>query len=238
MTFSVRLGLLSAVVGATFGFGNPVAQAATCTLVDGGSCSYQYTSVGTSGATVPFGSVTATEAANGSTITFAVDVSPNFSLTAGSSHEAFAFAIGTNTTGALANLGSITSITQNGGNGTLSADAGNGTAFANSPFGDFNYAIDCAPNGGSTNCGQKFTVVFTFTTPNGGKLVASTGDSTIWFASDICVPNTSGGCASTGVAGASVVAVPGPIVGAGLPGLVMACGGLLALARRRRQKIA
>jgi len=31
--------------------------------------------------------------------------------------------------------------------------------------------------------------------------------------------------------------VPAPIVGAGMPGLVIACGGLLVLARRRRQRI-
>ena len=34
------------------------------------------------------------------------------------------------------------------------------------------------------------------------------------------------------------IAVQGPIVGAGLPGLVAAGAGLLALVRRRRQKIA
>jgi hypothetical protein len=57
---------------------------------------------------------------------------------------------------------------------------------------------------------------------------------TAYFFADIFSPVTG----NTGLVDATLAPVPGPLAGAGLPGLVVACGGLLALARRRRQKIA
>jgi hypothetical protein len=49
--------------------------------------------------------------------------------------------------------------------------------------------------------------------------------------------NASDGAESFFLVSSTSVAVPGPIAGAGLPGLVMACGGLIALARRRRKLV-
>ena len=44
------------------------------------------------------------------------------------------------------------------------------------------------------------------------------------------------GTVTVGISSGEVV--PGPVVGAGLPGLLAACGGLVALARRRRKQVA
>jgi hypothetical protein len=40
-----------------------------------------------------------------------------------------------------------------------------------------------------------------------------------------------------GIPTETAAVVPSPIVGAGLPGLIAACGALIALARRRRQRL-
>jgi hypothetical protein len=43
--------------------------------------------------------------------------------------------------------------------------------------------------------------------------------------------------ASLGIPEEPAAVVSSPIVGAGLPGLIVACGGLIILARRRRQRL-
>jgi len=114
--------------------------------------------------------------------------------------------------------------------------------YTNPPTGFWNDAVagNCGSGGSSGGCGSTMS----FLIDNFGGFVAATQPFQgfqVYAAADILLANCTGGC--TGVVAAPGIltptlfsAVPGPVAGAGLPGLLAACFGLFFLARRRRHR--
>jgi hypothetical protein len=117
------------------------------------------------------------------------------------------------------------------GTGNLSQDPG---SYQEDGFKSFEYAINYDSKGGS----DPYTTPLTFTISGAGLTLASftelstnppNGGTAAYMMLDIISKETG----QTGPVDLSTVAVPGPIVGAGLPGLAVCCLGMLGLARRR-----
>jgi hypothetical protein len=102
-------------------------------------------------------------------------------------------------------------------------------------FGPDGYAMEWNGgngNGATNTSSLDFQIQATGLTLASLQACSSCADTSFFFA-DIFSPITG----KTGLVDATLAPVPGPVAGAGLPGLIAACGGLLVLARRRRQKI-
>jgi hypothetical protein len=178
------------------------------------------------GTQTSFGTVTLTQ--NGANVDFVVALAGGnrFVETGAADQQLFKF----NATGIV--VGDIVNeATANPLNAVAGGLQGATGAFNGDGTGNFSFGIECVIssncNGGSTPTftGLTFTVnnavLADFLTLNNlGNL----------FVADVLI-------ASNGLTG-PVDAVPGPVLGAGVPGLVLACAGLLGLARRRRQLVA
>ena len=96
-------------------------------------------------------------------------------------------------------------------------------------LGNFTDAVNCNGAISGNLCGTKVTIDLT----SASNISLALNNDSNPFSLKL---STNGDNKTTGFStGTLVTAVPGPVAGAGLPGLIAACGGLIALARRRRR---
>jgi hypothetical protein len=154
--------------------------------------------------------------------------------------------------------GSITNVTQSGTTaGTWTAGQGNAAApgtFDGLASSLWNVWTNCSLAQGETNCGTTLTLTVDGTDLGIGfvNLPNNTTNFQVYAGLDVtcasnnltasntaCAANSAIAPGKTGAVGATLsVSVPGPILGSGLPGLIAACAGLVAFARRRRLRFA
>jgi hypothetical protein len=232
LVMNVSRVLYAALMGATVTLGvgilAPTAQADTTYTLNVGNTAI-------SGFPAPYGSVDVHLVdATHATVTFDAATTGGFQYLFGGQGAA-----AVNVSGSfIPTTGSLTGSNPLGG--------GPGSGFANNPadlsfagagsedgFGNFNLTVDSFDGYGHSF----LEIVFGITATSGNTWASSAAvlSATNPVAAHIFVAQCPAGTCGTDAL-ATGYAAPGPIVGGGLPGVVMACGALLALGRRRRQR--
>jgi len=184
---------------------------------------FNWTSDHCTGGCNPSGTVTVTQ--SGSTLTFVSTLGDSLEYLGGNGAgiaATFAFE--------LSGISSVTFSAITDGSQTFAPNATTPTSIMMDGAGTYNFGVTCTTcgPGGSNPDGNSISFSITAAGLSLANLVPVAGS---FFAADVISCKTGvTSCSGTGTGNT------GPIVGAGLPGLVMACGGLIALARRRRQR--